>query len=127
MTNQTDIEVLKEMVRLAENRRTEEFRAIERLNQYNLALIAFSGAFLSLLVTANFEVLTVQLSGLALLISISISLLTIRPRTLKGAVLTVDEDVRAIQRGEKLLLNDYLIETAYLLDSAASKAGQRAA
>jgi hypothetical protein len=36
--------VLREMVRLAENRRTEALEMIERINRYNLAIIAFSGA-----------------------------------------------------------------------------------
>ena len=34
-----DIEVLREMIRLAEKRRDEELQMIELINQYNLTLI----------------------------------------------------------------------------------------
>ncbi len=114
----TDIEVLREMVRLAENRREEEFKITEKLNQYNLALIGFSGGFLSLIISTKLPAVIVQVSGICLIISILLSLLAIRPRTLRGGTLTIDEDVKAMQEGKNISLRDHLLMTADLLDRA---------
>lgn len=73
----THTDVLREMVRLAEARRTEELQMMERVNHYNLALIAFSGSFLSLLVTAHFANVVVIIAGCILLISIGLSIFTV--------------------------------------------------
>jgi hypothetical protein len=116
------ITVLREMVRLAENRRKEELEQIERVNRYNLALIAFSGSFLSLLVTAKFPILTVQISGFFLGFSVVASLIALRPRVIRGGTLVIDEDVAALREGKDLTLSDYLLVTSDLTDKAGTSA-----
>ena len=122
----TDIEVLREMVRLAEKRRDEEFHRMEKLNTYNLALIAFAGSFLSLLVSIQFDVVVVQISGALLIISILSSLLAIRPRTIHGGTVVIDSDVRAVRNGERLSQQLYLLDTADLTEGAARSMAQSA-
>lgn len=122
MSEGQDIAVLREMVRLAENRRNEEFEHIERVNRYNLALIAFAGSFLSLLVTVKLAVVIVQIAGAFLLLSIVFSLLAIMPRKMKGGTLVVEDDVKIIRSGHTLDLQEYLLSTAELTDRAAANA-----
>ncbi len=124
MANETDIDVLREMVRIAENRRNEELEGTEKMNRYNLALIAFAGTFLSLIVTAKLHPVILIMSGFFLSSSIICSLLAIYPRKLIGGVLAVDEDIAALQRGETLYIHAYMIDTARLTDNAAQKAGE---
>jgi len=118
----TDIDILREMVRLAENRRTEELEHIDRVNRYNLALIAFSGSFLSLLVSTHFEPTVVRLAGFFLCLSILSSLIALRPRKLKGGAIVIDEDVQALRSGQSLQLHSYLLDLADLTERAASSA-----
>ena len=122
MSHTPDIDVLREMVRLAENRRNEEFAHIERVNRYNLALIAFSGSFLSLLITASFPKQTVGIVGAFLIISIIFSLIAIRPRTLKNGVLIIEDDIQNLRSGQRVSLYDYLLETAEFTEQAANSA-----
>lgn len=124
MASEQDILVLREMVRLAENRRTEELEGIERINKYNLALIAFTGSFLSLLITTKFPTVTVLIAGGFSLLSIGLSLVTIRPRTLRGGgALSVRSDVTLMKNGEQMALRQYLLDTAELTDLAATSIG----
>ncbi len=124
MTEQSpDLGVLREMIRLAENRRNEEFQALERISQYNLALIAFSGSFLSLLITAELPKVIPMISGVFLIASVSISLIAIRPKSIIGGTLVIDRDVTALKSGQHIALSDYLLETAHLLDEANNMIG----
>ena len=116
-----DIDILREMIRLAENRRSEEIQAIERLIKYNLALIAFSGSFLSLLLTTTISKPIVEIAGWFLLVSVASSLLAIRPRSVFGGTLVVSDDVKALRKGESISLREYLLETADLLEQANAK------
>lgn len=120
-------EVLREMVRLAEKRRSEELEAFERLSRHNLSLIAFDAGFLSLMITMGFGKAIVAPSGLLLLFSIAFSLLSVRPRTLKGGSLSVEDDIRALRAGEDLPLREYLLETAELTERAAETIAARVA
>jgi hypothetical protein len=122
----TDVEVLREMIRLAENRRNEELAAIEGVNKYNLALIGFAGGFLSLLVTATFPKIIVQVTGFFLLLCIGTSFLTIRPRILKNGSLKIDSDVMAVRNGAVLPYKDYLLAVGDLTNLAATAAKQLA-
>ncbi len=110
-----DIEVIKEMVRLAEQRRAEELHRMEKLNNYNLALIAFSGSFLSLLVTANFALTVLRIGGFILLLSILSSLFAIRPRIIRGGSIVIDEDVQSLRAGSAILLATALFSTYILI------------
>lgn len=121
----TDIDVLREMVRLAENRRTEELEIVNRLNQYSLGLIVFSGAFISLLVTVSFPSYVVLIAGFFLLISIFCSLLSLRPKKVKGGSLVIFEDVDAVKRGERLELKEYFVITADITENAADNIAKR--
>lgn len=111
------------MIRLAENRRNEEFQALERISQYNLALIAFSGSFLSLLITAALPKIIPMISGMFLIASVSVSLFAIRPKSIAGGTLVIDKDVAAIKSGKRIALEAYLLETASLLDAANNTIG----
>ena len=84
------------MVRIAESRRDEELAHIERVNRYNLALIAFSGSFMSLLVTAGFSFLVVRIAGIFLIASIACSLFALKPRK-TAAALVIDDDVKFLE------------------------------
>lgn len=114
-----DIEVLREMIRLAENRREEEMQMLEKMNQYNLALVGFAGGFLSLLVTAPFPDYTVRIAGAFLMLSILLSLLSIRPRRV-GAALVIEDDIQLIKTKHATNLYEYLLQTAELTDQTAS-------
>ncbi len=116
----TDIDVLREMVRLAENRRKEELENVERVNRYNLALIAFSGSFLSLLVTAKFDLKLVKFAGIFLILSIISSLWALRPRNVQGGTLLIAKDIDRFNKHEAIPLHQYLFETASLTESAAT-------
>jgi len=107
------------MVRLAEDRRTEALQSLEKVNQYNLALIAFAGSFLSLLVSLPFERTTIIVVGLFLLSTIFLSLWNIRPQTVKGGVLVIDEDVKAMRDKKKIIYADYLLDIADLTSRAS--------
>ncbi len=121
MHEEQDIAVLREMLRLAEKRRSEELELMERINKYNLALIAFAGAFLSLLVSRDFPRLVVQVSGALLLMSIFVSLFTVRPQLLKGAgALSIEDDVLLLKKNNTLTLKQYLLDSAELTDRAAT-------
>ena len=126
MAETEDIEVLREMVRLAENRRTEMFESLERVNKYNLALIAFSATFLSVLVTASFELFIIQSAGALLIVSIFLSLFAIRPKTIHSAALKIDKDVEQIKKGQHVHLKEFLLVTAELTDNAATNINKRA-
>src|SRR3989338_3360277 len=115
-----EIDVLREMVRLAEMRRTEALDMIERLNKYNLAIIAFAGTFLSVLVTSELPRSAVQFSGIFLIISITGSLYAVRPqRVPDGGALDVANDVKAFRAGQTLDLQSYLLDVADLTNTAA--------
>ncbi len=114
----TSVEVLREMVRLAENNRNEQLKMLDRVNQYNMAVIAFSGAFLSLLVSLKFSKITVETAGAFLLISVTLSLIALAPRHIKGGNLIIDDDVSALRSGKHLDLGPYLLETADLTEKA---------
>ncbi len=119
-----DIDVLREMVRIAEKRRDEEMKMIERINQHNLALIAFAGSFLSLLITTKLSVVIVCFAGCLLLISVFLSLWAVLPQTLKG-VLTIKDDVRILRRGEeKIHIHTYLLDVAELTEHTADAAAE---
>ncbi len=113
------MDVLREMVRLAEKRRDEELHMLERVNQYNLGIIAFATGFLTFLFSNGFGQGTTVLDGFLLLVSIFISLFAISPRRLK-ATLIIEDDVEAISNGVVLDLKEYLLETAALTDKTAS-------
>ena len=114
------IAVLREMVRLSEARRSEALDAIEKVNKYNLALIAFSGSFLSLIVTSDIDQEIVRIAGAFLVASIVISLITIRPMKIKGGILVIDKDVDEIRKtGETFPLEQYLLDIADLTSRAA--------
>ncbi|HVW67078.1 MAG TPA: hypothetical protein VHA78_05130 [Candidatus Peribacteraceae bacterium] len=121
-----DIAVLREMVRLAENRRVEQLQMMERINQYNLGIIAFSGSFLSLLITIKVPSPIFYVSGCFALLAIGTALWTIRPQTLKGGTLLIADDIASIRRGEKLSLSDFLLTTSELTEHAANAASKRA-
>ena len=117
-----EIDVLREMVRLAEMRRTEALDMIERLNKYNLAIIAFAGTFLSVLVTSELPRSAVQFSGIFLIISITGSLYAVRPqRVPDGGALDVANDVKAFRAGQTLDLQSYLLDVADLTNTAAGQ------
>ena len=115
----TDVDVLREMVRLAERRRNEELDALEKVNKYNLALIAFSGSFLSLLISTGLDVYIVRISGFALVLSILSSLSAIRPKILKGGAISIEDDVTSIKKGGNLNIQRYLVDVAELTNMAA--------
>ncbi len=114
----TDIAVLREMVRLAENARSETVQSLERLNQYNLGIIAFNAGFMSFLVSNSFPMTTIRVAGIFLLISMFTSLFALSPKKIRGAVLRVDTDVRALKQGEQIDLYEFLLATAELTDRA---------
>jgi len=120
MSNTIDIAVLREMVRLAEHRREEALHMIEKVNQYNLAIIAFAGSFLSLLITVDFPKLIVQLSGISLVVSIVVSLYSIRPQKVVGGALDIADDIDALNKKELLTLTSYLLDVAELTNKAAT-------
>jgi hypothetical protein len=124
MEIKADIELLREMVRLAENRRTETRESLERVVKYNLALIAFSASFLSLLVTASFDILIVQVAGLLLIISILLSLFAVHPKSLQSTV-SVDQDIEAIKNGSNFDLHEYMLAVAELTEVTASNFNKR--
>ncbi len=121
----TDIDVLREMVRLAERLRDEEFLSMERTNRYNSGLIAFSTGFLSFMINAQFPKATVQIAGIFLIGSIITSLIALSPRKLHGAAVRIDEDIKAIWSGAQLDLPAYLLETADVTDKAAMAIAKR--
>jgi hypothetical protein len=114
------------MVRLAENRRAEMLDAIEKVNKYNLALIAFSAGFLSLLVTVSFNIFIVRLAGGLLLLSIIFSLFAVRPKRIRGVTLMINDDVDLLKQGIEMDLKEYLLAVAELTDVAASTLNNRA-
>lgn len=120
MNEEQDIAVLREMVRLAEDRRTEALEGLDRVNRYNLALIAFSGSFLSLLVSIQVDPDIVQIGGIGLIISIFVSLATVRPQNVPGGALEVTADVQAFRAGTPQPLRTYLIDVADLTNIAAA-------
>lgn len=125
MTQLMDIDVLREMIRIAEGRRVEMLETLERINKYNLAIVAFSASFLSLLVTATFDVLIVQCAGIPLLLSIFVSLFAVRPKAIHGASLVIDEDVEILKKGTHLDYREYLLLVAELTDAAGSHLNKR--
>lgn len=114
-----DITVLREMVRIAENRRTEEFETVERMNKYNLALIAFCGSFLSLLFTVNVRFVTLSICGFILSLALICSFIAIFPRRIRNGALTIDEDIKLLESGKTLHLSQYLLDIAKLTDEAS--------
>lgn len=117
-TTSEEIDVLREMVRLAESRRTEELQRVSTVNQYNMALIGFAGGFLSLLVTASFPHITVIIAGAFLIISITMSLISLAPRTLKGAIVRIDDDVSDMRNGKNISMSQFLLDTADIMEKA---------
>ena len=122
----SDIQVLREMVRLAENRRTEQLQTIEKINQYNLGVIAFSGSFLSLLITIKVSPDIFYVSGFFALLAIGVSLWTIRPQILKGSILLISDDIKALREGQSMRLYDFLLATADLTEQTANAVSERA-
>src|SRR3989338_4890572 len=120
MAETQDIEVLREMVRLAENRRTEALEMIERLKKYNIALIAFAGSFLSLLITVGSSLLSLRVAGGSLVATICFSLYAVRPQRVHGGALNVASDVSSIKEQKNLLFAPYLLEVAELTNNAAT-------
>ena len=118
---ESEILVLREMIRLAERRRDEEIAHIERVNRYNLALIAFAGSFLSLLISTDVPLFTFRIVGGVLILSLLLSLVALLPRTVEGGALLIDEDVLAIRKRNVPALSAYLLETANLTEQAASR------
>ncbi len=116
----TDISVLREMVRLAENRRTEALEMIEKINKYNLAIIAFAGTFLSLLVTGDFAYLIIRLSGGCLIVSIVFALIAIRPQKVKGGALDIVDDIKMLKNNQFIRLDSYLLDIADLTNKSAA-------
>ena len=117
-----EIDVLREMVRISEDARTEQLQTIEKLNQYNLAIIAFAGSFLSLLITVKVPSMIFYPSGLCALLSIATALWTIRPRILKGGSLSIEEDARDIRQNRGPSLHTFLLLTAELTQQATQLA-----
>lgn len=115
----TDLDVLREMVRLAENRRNEELVNIERLSKYNFAIIAFAGSFLSLLLSVSLQKFIVNFSGLPLIVSILLSIFALRTRSVKGGNIIIDQDVEDLRMGNVLMIENYLLDTADLTNHAA--------
>lgn len=117
--------VLREMIRIADERRTVALDMLERVNKYNLALIAFAASFLSLLVTVEFPILIVQIAGACLIVSVFVALLNVSPKPIKGATLLLDEDIAHLKRGGTFQLQEYLLAVAELTENAASVVQQR--
>ena len=115
------IEVLREMIRVAEKRKDEEFTMLERINQYNLALMAFVGGFLSLLLTADLAIEILQSAGFLLLCSICFSLWAIRPRIIKGALI-IEDDISALKNKKDISLYSYLLDEAELVERIGNAA-----
>lgn len=113
------VDVLREMVRLAEKRRDEALHMIERMNKYNLAIVAFAGSFLSVLVTADMPIEAVRLSGACLIASVIVSIAAVRPERIQGGALDVAEDVVAFRQGQTPSLECYLADVAELTNGAA--------
>jgi hypothetical protein len=126
MSIATDIEVLREMVRLAENRRSEQKEMIERIIRYNLGLIGFSGSYLSLMITVHFPLVILYPAGFFLLCSIVISLFAVRPQVLKGSTLLIKDDITEIRSGKTMQLHDFLLLTAELTENGADSFHKRA-
>ncbi len=113
-----ELAVLREMVRLAEIRRSEELLMLERINQYNIALIVFNGSFLSLLVTAEIRITIVQNAGLLLIASMILSIYGIWPKILRGGV-DIEDDLESYRRSEEMKIQEYLYATAKAVNEAA--------
>ena len=116
-----DIQVLREMVRLAENRRTEALEMIERMNRHNLALIAFAGTFLSLLISLDIPLLVTRISGGSLICTILISLFTIRPQKVSGGTPDISEDIILLRSSKYLSISSYLLDVADVTSRAGSR------
>lgn len=118
---QTDdhLAVLHEMVRLAEMSRTEALNTIERINKYNLALIAFAGSFLSLLISTNIAQPIVQIAGASLIITIILCLYTIRPQRIQGGTPDITDDIQILRSKQQLILSGYLLDVAELTNNAS--------
>lgn len=114
-----DIAVLREMIRLADRRRDEELRMLEKINAYNLALIAFSASLLSFLVSLQFDKTSVQLVGAFLLLSIVVSLLTVAPWKIFGSV-EITEDIEHVIDGGHWKIDAYLLATANITNQAGT-------
>lgn len=107
------------MIRIAEARRQEEIEDLERINKYNLALIAFSGSFLSLLVSLPFPELVQQIAGGCLIISTLCSLFAILPRKVGGFVV-IEDDILALREGKNIFTEEFLLETATIFELVAN-------
>lgn len=113
------IAVLREMIRIAETRRTEELEHIDRVNRHNLALIGFSGSFLSLLITVDLPLHIVQIAGSLLLSSVCCSLIAIMPRKLSASIF-IEKDVEHYRYGYAYALHAYLLDIAGLQEKHAT-------
>jgi len=115
------IDVLREMVRLAENRRAEALSALEKMNKYNLAIVAFAGSFLSLLVTVPMSIVIIRSAGLSLITSIIFAIWSIRPHRLRGGgALDIGDDVVALKHNQTLKIKQYLLDTAEFTNISAN-------
>ncbi len=126
LAKRVSMEVLREMIRLAEDRRAEELRDLERVNKYNLALIGFSGSFLSLLVTIDFPVNLRQIAGALLILSIIFSLLAIAPRRLFGGSILLEDDIEHLRKGQSIDQTSFFLETVTVIEGAATALTKRA-
>lgn len=119
--------VLREMVRLAEYRRGEAISMLEKINQYSMAMVAFSGTILSLLVTADFSEIAIMITGFPLIVSICCALMNIIPKPLKGATLLIQKDIDDLRTAQRMFsLDAYLLDIAELTETAATVIGGRA-
>lgn len=107
------------MVLIAENRRHEELEELERMNKYNLALIAFAGSFLSLLVSLPFPSMVQQIAGGCLIISILCSLFAILPRKVGGYVV-IEDDILVLRKDESISSEEFFLETAAIFELVAN-------
>lgn len=121
MAMEQSIEVLREMVRLAEGRRGEALDMIEKMNKYNLALIAFAGTFLSLLISTNVPLPTLRFVGAFLILTVISSLVAIRPQKIRGGAPDISDDIRLFQEGKGYPLSEYLLAVASVTNEAASE------
>jgi hypothetical protein len=120
-----DLPLIREMIRLAEDRRAEALDRLERVNKYNLALIGFAGSFLSLLVTVDFPLIVLRVAGACLIACVLTSLLNVSPKPLKGATILIDEDVEHLKRGGTFAEREYLLAIAELTERAATIISRR--
>lgn len=113
------LDLILQILRLAEMRRSEELQMMEWINKYNIGSMVFNGSFLSLLVTASFDSHTLQVAGFFCIISMMLSVIGIWPTVLK-ATLLVEDDIAEAKKGNSMSLPQNLIATADVTTMAAN-------